>query len=68
MSITKKAFPATLCEWVANKKAAELLGLTTQAIYAKIKRRDWREGAEYKKRGSRLFINLPAVYAWIEQA
>lgn len=54
--------------WVTAEKAAELLGFTRQAIYARIKRREWREGREYKKRGQRLFINMPAVYAWIERA
>lgn len=54
--------------WVTIKRAAELLGLTPQAIYARIKRRDWLEGTQYKKRGNRVFINMPEVYAWIEQA
>lgn len=54
--------------WVTAEKAAELLGFTRQAIYARIKRREWQEGREYRKRGQRLFINMPAVYAWIEQA
>lgn len=54
--------------WVTIEKAAELLGLTRQAIYARIKRREWREGTEYAKRGHRVFINMPAVYAWIAQA
>lgn len=54
--------------WVTVEKAADLLGLTRQAIYARIKRREWREGREYKKCKQRLFINMPAVYAWIEQA
>ncbi|MGH8460620.1 MAG: excisionase [Stenotrophobium sp.] len=54
--------------WVTIEKASELLGLTRQAIYARIKRREWREGSEYQKRGHRVFINMPAVYAWIEQA
>lgn len=53
--------------WVTIEKAAELLGLTRQAIYARIKRREWREGSEYKKRGHRVFINMPAVYQWIAQ-
>tara|TARA_R110000787_G_scaffold162309_7_gene275666 strand:- start:2047 stop:2250 length:204 start_codon:yes stop_codon:yes gene_type:complete len=53
--------------WVTIEKAAELLGLTRQAIYARIKRREWREGVEYSKRGHRVFINMPAVYAWITQ-
>lgn len=54
--------------WVTIEKASELLGLTRQAIYARIKRREWREGSEYVKRGQRVFINMPAVYAWIAQA
>jgi hypothetical protein len=54
--------------WVRVEKAADLIGFTPQAIYARIKRREWREGREYKKRGHLLFINIPAVYAWIEQA
>lgn len=54
--------------WVTIEKAADLLGLTRQAIYARIKRREWREGAEYVKRGQRVFVNMPAVYAWIAQA
>jgi len=54
--------------WVTIERAAELLGLTRQAIYARIKRREWREGTQYKKRGNRVFINMPEVYAWIEQA
>lgn len=54
--------------WVTIEKAADLLGLTRQAIYARIKRREWREGSEYVKRGQRVFINMPAVYAWIAQA
>jgi hypothetical protein len=53
---------------VTVEKAAELLGLTKQAIYARIKRREWREGTHWFKRGARLFINMPAIYAWIEQA
>ena len=54
--------------WVTIKKAAELIGFTRQAIYARIKRREWREGFEYKKRGKTVFINMPAIYKWIEQA
>jgi len=54
--------------WVTVEKAADLLGLTRQAIYARIKRREWRLGKEYVKRGHRVFINLPEVYAWIAQA
>lgn len=54
--------------WVTVEKAAELLGLTRQAIYARIKRREWRKDREYKKVRGRLFVNMPAVYAWIEQA
>ena len=53
--------------WVSSRKAAELLGLTRQAIYARIKRREWREGFEYKKRGHLVFVNMPAVYQWIAQ-
>lgn len=53
--------------WVTIEKAAEMLGLTRQAIYARIKRREWREGSEYKKRGHRVFINMPAIYEWIAQ-
>lgn len=54
--------------WVTIEKAADILGLTRQAIYARIKRRQWRQGIEYQKRGNRVFINVQAVYAWIEQA
>ncbi len=54
--------------WVTIEKASELLGLTRQAIYARIKRREWRNGFEYKKLGNRVFINMPAIYAWIAQA
>lgn len=54
--------------WVTVEKASELLGLTRQAIYARIKRREWREGAQYKKCGHRVFVNMPEVYAWIERA
>lgn len=63
---TTAGFPGII--WVTIEKAAELLGLTRQAIYARIKRREWSEGAHYKKRGHRVFINMPAIYAWIEQA
>jgi hypothetical protein len=54
--------------WVTVEKAADIIGITRQAIYARIKRCEWREGREYVKRGQRLFINLPAVYSWIAQA
>lgn len=54
--------------WVGVKKAAELLGLTPQAIYGRVKRREWRAGIEWKKCKGTLFINMPGVYAWIEQA
>jgi hypothetical protein len=51
--------------WVTVEKASDLLGLSRQAIYARIKRREWRLGKEYVKRGQRVFINMPAVYSWI---
>ncbi|MBS0584445.1 MAG: hypothetical protein JSS42_15225 [Proteobacteria bacterium] len=54
--------------WVTVEKAAEITGITRQGIYARIKRREWREGREYVKRGQRLFINIPAIYAWIAPA
>ena len=54
--------------WVSVVAASELLGLSRQAIYARIKRRDWRENEQYKKCKGSLFINMPGVYAWIEQA
>lgn len=66
MVIAAPALPSLI--WVTVEKAAELLGLTRQAIYARIKRREWQQGREYKKCGQRLFVNMPAVYAWIEQA
>lgn len=54
--------------WVTVEKAAEILGLTRQAIYARIKRREWQQGTHWIKKGARLFIDLLAIYAWIEQA
>ena len=66
--VNKKEQTLAQLVWVTVEKAAELLGLTRQAIYARVKRREWREGREYVKRGQRLFINMPAVYAWIAQA
>ena len=66
--VTKSAPALLSIVWVTIEKASDLLGLTRQAIYARIKRREWRLGQEYVKRGHRVFVNMPAVYAWIAQA
>ena len=55
-----------LLKWVTAEKAAEILGITRQAIYARVKKLQWKAGEHFIKKGGRLWINVQAVYAWIE--
>lgn len=57
-----------MVKWVTVEKASELLGLTKQAIYARIKRREWVQRTHWVKKRGRLFLDMPAIYTWIEQA
>ena len=64
---TARQVSTSVVEWVTVDRAAERVGITRQSIYAMVKRHTWVLGRQYVKRGRRLFVNMPEVYAWIAQ-
>lgn len=52
--------------WVKLEKYAEMTGDSVDAVAARRKLGKWLDGVECKSVDGRLWINLPAVEAWIE--
>ncbi len=53
-------------EWVTIKKCAERTGISELGIRSRIKRGDWRDGTIWVKREGRVFLDMVALYEWIE--
>lgn len=57
-----------LIEWVRASRYCELTGEPLDTIYERITDGVWAAGLHYKRTGKRtLWINIPAVTAWINQ-
>jgi hypothetical protein len=52
--------------WVKLEKYAELTGDSVDSVMARRKLGKWLDGVECKSVDGRLWVNLPAVEAWIE--
>jgi hypothetical protein len=54
-------------EWVLINKVSELIGLTDDAVRAKIKRGHWIKDKHYRKApDNRVYFHLPEIKKWIE--
>jgi len=54
-------------KWVLIKKLIELIGITDDAIRAKIARGVWLQGVHWKKApDGRIYCNHEAIQKWIE--
>lgn len=53
--------------WVTVRRFAELTGYTRDAIYTKVKRGVWPEGAFWRKApDGRVLLSLEAYNRWVE--
>lgn len=56
-----------MLKWVQVKKFCEISGYTPDAIYAKMKKGVWLEGAHWRKGpDGHIFINLQEFEKWVE--
>lgn len=54
-------------KWVLIKKIIELIGISDDAIRAKIARGVWLHGIHWRKApDGRIYCNLEAIQKWIE--
>lgn len=54
-------------KWVLIKKIIELIGITDDAIRAKMARGIWLQGVHWKKApDNRIYFNYEAIQKWIE--
>jgi hypothetical protein len=56
-----------IMKWVLISKVIELIGLTDDAIRAKIARGVWLQGVHWRKApDNRIYFNPEAIQKWIE--
>jgi hypothetical protein len=53
--------------YVLIEVASAKTGLTKKAIQRKIERGEWIEGKHFRRRDGRVFIDMVAYEAWVEQ-